>query len=39
MVSKGTFILHDAIRPAVPDGAYTLSVTQRLDPPGQSVTR
>ena len=37
MVSKGTFILHDAVRPAVPDGAYTLSVTQRLDPPGQSV--
>lgn len=37
MVSKGTFILHDAVRPAVPDGVYTLSVTQRLDPPGESV--
>ena len=37
MVSKGAFILHDAVRPAVPDGAYTLTVTQRLDPPGQSV--
>jgi hypothetical protein len=37
MVSKGAFILHDAVRPAVPDGAYTLTVTQRLDPPGQAV--
>ena len=37
MVSQGDFILHDAVRPAVPDGAYTLTVTQQLDPPGQSV--
>lgn len=37
MVSKGSFILHDAVRPAVPDGAYQLTVTQRLDPPGKSV--
>ena len=37
MVSPGTFILHDAVRPAVPDGAYELSVTQALNPPGQSV--
>jgi hypothetical protein len=37
MVSKGAFILHDAVRPAVPDGAYTLTVTQRLDPPSQAV--
>jgi hypothetical protein len=37
MVSPGTFVLHDAVRPAVPDGAYELTVTQQLDPPGQSV--
>jgi hypothetical protein len=37
MVSPGTFVLHDAVRPAVPDGSYQVSVTQRLDPPGQSV--
>jgi hypothetical protein len=37
MVSRGGFVLHDAVRPAVPDGAYELNVTQRLDPPGQSV--
>jgi hypothetical protein len=37
MVSKGSFILHDAVRPALQNGAYTLTVTQRLDPPGQSV--
>ncbi len=37
MVSPGTFILHDAVRPAVPDGEYELSVTQALNPPGQSV--
>jgi hypothetical protein len=37
MVAPGTFILHDAVRPAVPDGAYELSVTQDLNPPGQSV--
>lgn len=37
MVSPGTFVLHDAVRPAVPDGAYQLTVTQHLDPPGQSV--
>jgi hypothetical protein len=37
MVGLGTFILHDAVRPAVPDGAYELSVTQDLNPPGQSV--
>jgi hypothetical protein len=37
MVSPGTFILHDAVRPAVPDGAYELSVTQDLNPPGESV--
>lgn len=37
MVSKGKFILHDWVRPAVLDGAYQLSVTQKLDPPGQSV--
>jgi hypothetical protein len=37
MVNPGTFILHDAVRPAVPDGAYELSVTQALNPPGQSV--
>ncbi len=37
MVSPGAFILHDAVRPAVPDGAYQLTVTQHLNPPGQSV--
>jgi hypothetical protein len=37
MVSPGTFVLHDAVRPALPDGAYQLQVTQHLDPPGQSV--
>ena len=37
MVSRGAFILHDAVRPAVPDGAYEINVTQRLDPPDQSV--
>ena len=37
MVSRGAFILHDAVRPAVPDGAYEINVTQQLDPPGQSV--
>jgi hypothetical protein len=37
MVTRGAFVLHDAVRPAVPDGAYELNVTQRLDPPGQSV--
>ncbi len=37
MVSPGTFVLHDAVRPALPDGAYQLQVTQQLDPPGQSV--
>ena len=37
MVSPGTFVLHDAVRPAVPDGAYELTITQHLDPPGQSV--
>jgi len=37
MVSPGTFVLHDAVRPAVPDGDYQVTVTQRLDLPGQSV--
>jgi hypothetical protein len=37
MVAPGTFVLHDAVRPAVPDGAYELSVTQDLNPPGQSL--
>jgi hypothetical protein len=37
MVSPGAFVLHDAVRPAVPDGSYQLTVTQYLDPPGQSV--
>src|SRR5690348_5044606 len=37
MVSRGAFILHDAVRPAVLDGAYEIKVTQQLDPPGQSV--
>lgn len=37
MVSPGTFVLHDAVRPAVPDGSYQLTVSQYLDPPGQSV--
>jgi hypothetical protein len=37
MVSRGAFILHDAVRPAVPDGAYEINVTQQLNPPGQSV--
>jgi hypothetical protein len=37
MVSPGTFVLHDAVRPAVPDGSYQLTVTQYLDPAGQSV--
>jgi len=37
VVSRGAFILHDAVRPALPDGAYELTVTQQLNPPGQSV--
>jgi hypothetical protein len=37
MVSRGAFILHDAVRPALPDGAYELKVTQQIDPLGQSV--
>jgi hypothetical protein len=37
MVTRGGFVLHDAVRPAVLHGAYELEVTQRLDPPGQSV--
>lgn len=37
MVSRGTFVLHDAVRPALPDGAYEINVTQTLDPPGNSV--
>jgi len=37
MVSRGALILHDAVRPALPDGAYELNVTQHLDPPAQSV--
>lgn len=37
MAMPGFFVLHDAVRPAVPDGAYELRVTQRLDPPGEEV--
>ena len=37
MVSPGTFVLYDAVRPALPDGAYQLQVTQQLNPPRQSV--
>jgi hypothetical protein len=37
MVGRGTFVLHDAVRPALPDGAYEINVTQTLDPPGNSV--
>ena len=37
MVTPGSFVLHNAVRPAVPDGAYQLTVTQELDPPGQQV--
>lgn len=37
MVSPGSFVLHDAVRPALPDGEYELKVTQQLDPVGQSV--
>jgi hypothetical protein len=37
MPPHGTFILHDAVRPPLPDGDYTLHVSQAMDAPDSSI--
>ncbi len=37
MVDPGTFVLHDAVRPSLPDGSYTLHVSQAVSAPGAAI--
>jgi hypothetical protein len=37
MVEPGTFVLHDAVRPSLPDGSYTLRASQAVSAPGAAI--
>ncbi len=37
MVDPGTFVLHEAVRPSLPDGSYTLHASQAVSAPGAAI--
>ncbi len=37
MVDPGTFVLHEAVRPSLPDGSYTLHASQVVSAPGATI--